>query len=89
MKDTKEEPVENPTVYHFESKQDHLFLALPDGKNNVEFIGKTFITDDGKTAEQIRLTKSYGRSIFEVEGVIAQPKKKFVVHSGARPADTK
>ena len=73
---------------HFESKSNRLVLQLPNGKN-VEFTGNTFVTDDEELANQIRSTGMYGKSVFEVEGVIAQPKKKYVIHSGARPASVK
>ena len=76
------------TAIHFESKQNRLVLQLPNEKS-VEFIGGTFVTDDNELANQIRATGMYGKSIFEVEGVIAQPKKKYVIHSGARPASVK
>jgi hypothetical protein len=75
----------SPKVFYFESKHNHLFLELPSGKN-VEFVGNTFVTDDESLANQIRSSGMYGKQVQEVEGVIAQPKKKYVIHSGARPA---
>ena len=79
-------------VYHFESNKNHLLLQLPN-KQNVEFVGKTFVTDSEETATQIRSTRTYASGgIYEIDGEIAQAKpqrKKFRVQSGGVGTDTK
>jgi len=75
-------------VSHFESiyKNRHI-VELADNKK-VEFIGGELVTDDDGVAKSIRALKSFGVDIREVDGEIAQEKKrKYKVVSGAKGTD--
>lgn len=78
------EVITEPKVFHYETAKMYLHVQLSDGKF-VEFIGRSFTTDNGDTANKIESTKQFQNgSIWKSDAIKVAKAKKRNVRSGAK-----